>query len=116
MEFCFCTTTRQFTWPMLHKPPCVKPVSVNSRTGPIRQTWPPSDFYLFRYLKPHLKGKRFENDEAVKHETESWLEGQSEEWSMKTGQCEDWHKNRIEMLKRRYEKCIELNGGYVEKE
>ncbi len=27
----------------------------------------PSDFYLFRYLKPHLKGKRFEDDEAVKH-------------------------------------------------
>ncbi len=66
----------------------------------------PSDFYLFRYLKPHLKGKRFEDDEAVKHETETWLEGQSEEW----------YKTGIQMLKRRYEKCIELNGGYVEKE
>jgi histone-lysine N-methyltransferase SETMAR len=66
----------------------------------------PSDFYLFRYLKPHLKGKRFGDDDEVKQETQHWLEEQSK----------DWYKAGIEKLKRRYEKCIELNGGYVEKE
>jgi hypothetical protein len=53
-----------------------------------------------------LKGKRFGDDDEVKQETQHWLEEQSK----------DWYKAGIEKLKRRYEKCIELNGGYVEKE
>lgn len=35
-------------------------------------------------MKVHLKGKRFEYEEAVKRETEHWLAGQSEDW-FKTG-------------------------------
>ena len=66
----------------------------------------PSDYYLFRHLKAHMKGKRFQDDEDVKREAEAWLEGQPE----------DWFKTGILMLRRRYEKCIGLGGGYVEKE
>ena len=67
----------------------------------------PSDFYLFRYLKPHLKGKDLrmmkQSSTKLKH---SW------KGSLKNGTRRLGHK----CFKRRYEKRIELNGGYVEKE
>ncbi len=34
----------------------------------------PSDFYLFRLLKKHLRGRRFRDDNELKSTTEDWLE------------------------------------------
>ena len=40
----------------------------------------PSDYYLFRNLKSHLRGTRFpDNDDDLKATTEAWFEEQTED-------------------------------------
>ena len=34
----------------------------------------PSDYYLFRNLKSHLRGTRFRDDDELKAATEAWFE------------------------------------------
>lgn len=65
----------------------------------------PSDFYLFRHLKAHLRGQRFENDNDVCHAAEAFFESQTSSWFM----------SGMQMLEHRYEKCISVRGDYVEK-
>ena len=36
----------------------------------------PSDYYLFRNLKSHLRGTRFRDDDELKAATEVWFEDQ----------------------------------------
>ena len=36
----------------------------------------PSDYYLFRNLKSHLRGTRFQDDDELKAATEAWFEDQ----------------------------------------
>ena len=36
----------------------------------------PSDYYLFRNLKSHLRGTGFRDDDELKAATEAWFEGQ----------------------------------------
>ena len=56
------------------------------------------DYFLFRHLKKHLRGNRFSSDTDVQADVTSWLEGQDSGF----------------YLAGMY-KCIELNGGYIEK-
>lgn len=65
----------------------------------------PSDYYLFRNLKSHLRGTRFANDDDLKATTEAWLRDQSE----------DFYFKGIDSLKDKWAKCIEVQGDYIEK-
>ena len=65
----------------------------------------PSDFFLFPKLKEHLKGVRFNSPDEAKHATKTWLRNQSAEF----------FKNGIDGWKHRLGKCIDRDGGYVEK-
>ena len=65
----------------------------------------PSDFYLFRHLKKSLRGRRFVDDDELKSVVEGWLERQPEEF----------YSKGIAELRHRWDKCIEVNGDYVEK-
>jgi hypothetical protein len=64
-----------------------------------------SDFHLFRPLKYHLGGKRFADDEEVEMEVRKWLRQQSK----------DFYTAGFDALVKRWEKCINVGGGYVEK-
>ena len=65
----------------------------------------PSDFYLFPLMKETLRGKKFDNNTAVVNAVESFLETQKSEF----------YKIGLLKLEKRWTKCIELNGDYVEK-
>lgn len=64
----------------------------------------PSDFFLFSGLKRMLAGKKFKTDEEVISETEAYFEGKDR----------SYYKNGIEKLEERYNRCIALDGNYVE--
>ena len=64
-----------------------------------------SDFFLFKNLKHHLRGKRFGDNSEVKDEIKSYFESNNQSW-FSEGIC---------LLKMRYEKCIDIGGGYVKK-
>lgn len=65
----------------------------------------PSDFYLFRHLKAHLRGQRFGDDNEVCQATEAFFESKSP----------SWYLSGMQMLEHRFEKCISVNGDYIEK-
>lgn len=64
----------------------------------------PSDFFLFSDLKRMLAGKKFKADEEVIAETEAYFEAKDK----------SYYKNGIEKLEDRYNRCIALDGNYVE--
>ena len=64
----------------------------------------PSDFYLFPIAKQALRGKSFDEDDALESCFEDWLDAQDKKF---------FHHG-IEKLKDRWLKCIELKGNYVE--
>lgn len=64
----------------------------------------PSDYYLFPNLKRMLQGKRFHSNAEVEEETNAYFKGLSE----------SYYKTGIEMLEKRWTKCILLKGDYVE--
>ena len=51
----------------------------------------PSDYYLFRNLKSHLRGTRFRDDDELKAATEAWFE--------------DFYFKGIDCLKEKRAKC-----------
>jgi len=65
----------------------------------------PGDFYLFLKLKEFVKGRKFADDNEVIYATNSWLEGQDQQFF-----C-----NGIRALEKRWTKCISVEGDYVEK-
>jgi [histone H3]-lysine36 N-dimethyltransferase SETMAR len=65
----------------------------------------PSDFYLFRLLKKHLRGKRFTDDDQLRSAVEDWFGGREE----------GFYLNGIKELEKRWTKCITLGGQYIEK-
>ena len=65
----------------------------------------PSDYYLFRNLKSHLRGTRFQDDDELKAATEAWFEDQ----------IDDFYFKGIDCLKENWAKCIEVKGIYIEK-
>ena len=65
----------------------------------------PCDYFLFRHLKKHLRERRFSSDTDVQVDVTSWLEGQDS----------SFYLAGTSSLPAKWNKCIELNGGYIEK-
>lgn len=65
----------------------------------------PSDFYLFGPLKVHLGGKKFETEAELQAEVQNFFKEK----------CVQWYQDGILKLKKRWEKCVENGGDYVEK-
>jgi len=65
----------------------------------------PSDFFLFGPLKKHLGGTHFQNEEEVMNAVTEYFDGK----------CAAYFRDGIFKLLHRWEKCINLNGDYVEK-
>jgi hypothetical protein len=65
----------------------------------------PIDFHLFGVLKNHLGGKRFADDEEVETEVWKWLKQLSK----------DFYAVGFDALVKRWDKCINVGGEYVEK-
>ena len=65
----------------------------------------PSEFFLFSKLKEHMKGVCFKSSDKAKHAAKKWIRNQSAEF----------FKNGINGWKHCLEKCINHDGGYVEK-
>ena len=65
----------------------------------------PSDFHLFPKLKNFLGGRKFETNDAVIAAVEEYFAGLEETHFMEG----------ITALERRWTKCVELKGDYVEK-
>jgi len=65
----------------------------------------PSDYHVFRSLKDSLRGQRFGCDEEVIHATNDWFELQDEKFFV----------DGVKSLAHRWEKCVALEGNYVEK-
>ena len=63
------------------------------------------DYYLFRNLKFHLRGKRFLDVDELKAATEVWFEDQ----------IDDFYFKGIDCLKEKWAKCIEVKGDYIKK-
>ena len=64
----------------------------------------PSNYHIFSPLKEVLCGRRFTSDEEVKEAVHTWLQEQPRNFSA-----------GIQKLVERYNKCIVLQGDYVEK-
>ncbi|GBM37767.1 hypothetical protein AVEN_25881-1 [Araneus ventricosus] len=65
----------------------------------------PSEFHLFGPLKQHLRGKHIADDDAVQHEV---LLGMRQ-------QLKEFYAAGIGALMKRWDKCINTGGNYVEK-
>lgn len=65
----------------------------------------PSDYYLISKLKSDLRGRKFQIDDDLQAAVEAHFATKEEKYFYKG----------IEMLPRRFNKCIELNGEYIEK-
>lgn len=65
----------------------------------------PSDFHLFPHMKKNLRGRVFGTDEETKKAVIDVLEGFSQ----------DFFRDGLLGLIKRSEKCVTLNGDYVEK-
>lgn len=65
----------------------------------------PSDCHLFPRLKEHLRGKKYLNDKEVIAAVEAYLESREKYFFF----------NGIRGLEKRWIKCLDLLGDYVEK-
>lgn len=65
----------------------------------------PCDYFLFAPLKEALGGERFENNEEVEERVRNWF----------TTQPQSFFEEGIYKLPKRWEKCVERAGDYVEK-
>lgn len=65
----------------------------------------PCDFYLFPRMKDYLRGFDFQSIEDLKFEVNKWVKAQDP----------GFFTRGFEKLADRYQKCIDLGGGYVEK-
>ena len=64
----------------------------------------PSDYWLFADLKKMLAGKKFRTNEEVIAETEAYFQAKDK----------SFYKSGIEMLERRWNDCVALDGDYVD--
>ena len=65
----------------------------------------PCDFYLFGPLKDSLRGKHFENMDALKNSVRHWIRNTPV----------DFYTRGMNELLNRWRKCIVTKGDYVEK-
>ena len=64
----------------------------------------PSDYYLFAHLKRMLQGKRFGSNKEAIAKTKAYFEAKDK----------SFYKKGIEMLEKRWNECITLEGDYVD--
>lgn len=83
---------REFRWEILQHPPYSPDLA-------------PSDFFLFPKLKEAIKGTRHVNKDAAKKAALDWLAAQSS----------DFFREGLGRWQHRMEKCLHLEGDYVEK-
>lgn len=65
----------------------------------------PSDFHLFPNIKICLRSERFNDDDKLKAAVNNWL----------IAQAAELYSMGIEKLVPRYDKCLNVNGKYVDK-
>lgn len=65
----------------------------------------PSDFHLFGALKKPLRGKHFASVEEMQTEINQWVRTTSK----------DFFENGLKSLTKRWQKCVQLRGDYIEK-
>ncbi|KAL4113476.1 hypothetical protein QTP88_017091 [Uroleucon formosanum] len=82
----------EFRWELFNHPPYSPDLA-------------PSDYFLFLHFKKWLGGQRFENDMELKNAVENWF----------NSQAASFYAEGLRKLVKRYEKCLEVNGNYVEK-
>jgi len=68
----------------------------------------PSDYWLFADLKRMLQGKRFGSNEEVIAEIEAYFEAN------RSTKDKSFYKKGIELLEKRWNQCITLEGDYVD--
>jgi len=85
-------TLRSFKWEVLQHPPYSPELA-------------PSDFHMFGPLKHHLSGERFPDDDAVERAVRAWFRQQPKEF----------YAAVFQGLVKRWDKCLNLYGDYVEK-
>jgi len=83
----------KFGWDILPQPPYSPDLA-------------PSDYHLFTNLKKHLGGKRLNLDEEVKTVVMEYLEKEVDG---------EFYDAVIQKLPDRLQKCLDMNGDYVEK-
>jgi len=64
-----------------------------------------SDYHVFRSLKDSLRGRSFGCDEEVIHTINDWFELQDKQFFV----------DGVNSLSHRWEKCVVLEGDYIEK-
>jgi [histone H3]-lysine36 N-dimethyltransferase SETMAR len=82
----------QFKWDVFSHPPYSPDLA-------------PSDYFLFMHMKKWLGSQRFEDDEELKDAVNGWLKAQAG----------DFFSEGISKLVSRYDKCLNVQGNYVEK-
>jgi hypothetical protein len=65
----------------------------------------PTDYYLFRPLKGHLRGHHYETDKTVQEAMQSWLQVAGT----------DFYCRGIFKILQCWQKCIDQDGDLVEK-
>ena len=65
----------------------------------------PSDYYLFPQLKKYLKGHHYDNDEEVIADVRRWCRGQPSEF----------FADGVSQLVKRWRRCVDRDGDYIEK-
>jgi len=63
------------------------------------------NYFLFRHLKKHLRGRRFSSDTDIQADVTSWLEGRDS----------GFYLAGMSSLPTKWNKCIKLDGCYIEK-
>ena len=65
----------------------------------------PSDFHLFPNMKKHLAGTHYATDDDVISAVKGFLQEQDQ----------TFYETGIKALQKRWKKCVDLQGDYVEK-
>ena len=78
---------------------------IELRHPPYSPDLAPSDFFLFKNLKKHLRGKRFASDEELEEAVEEYFAGLPKQF----------FSEGMGQLEKRWNKCISVEGSYVEK-
>ncbi|KAJ7329875.1 hypothetical protein JRQ81_016049 [Phrynocephalus forsythii] len=65
----------------------------------------PSDFFVFPEMKKPLRGRQFDNREDIIFKVEQWF----------SSKVEDFYKEGLKQVKKCWQKCVTLQGDYMEK-
>jgi transposase len=86
------TELQKFNWEVFDHPPYSPDLA-------------PSDYHLFTNMKKWLGSQRFDDDEELQSSVVEWLQSQEVEF----------YDCGIQKLVKRYDKCLNMGGNYVEK-